>query len=282
MKTFRCEAAYILSAICFSAWAQTPQIDYRPFSEEGKTWETHVGIILENIYGNVIDGDTLINGEVWKKVYNYVESTLNNNYYAAIRDEGKRVFGIAKGSNRPRLLYDFGLQKGDKVKCGVEGTAFGCLLNNREYPDTLLGFPLVAYLLVERTDTLEVRGKKFRRIILSRLDAYGCYFLTGLRNDELKPIIGDVIWVEGIGSCAGPFSPWVPSPIEGTMLDCYVDDTFIFGSENFYDEKFPASVSNVYDAYYQDNIIYDLQGRRLSAPPARGMYIQDKRVKSRE
>ena len=25
--------------------------------------------------------------------------------------------------------------------------------------------------------------------------------------------------------------------------------------------------------------LYDLQGRRLSAPPARGMYIQDKRVK---
>jgi len=28
--------------------------------------------------------------------------------------------------------------------------------------------------------------------------------------------------------------------------------------------------------------LYDLQGRRLSAPPARGMYIQDKRVKIRE
>ena len=28
--------------------------------------------------------------------------------------------------------------------------------------------------------------------------------------------------------------------------------------------------------------LYDLQGRRLSAPPARGMYIRDKRVKSRE
>ena len=27
---------------------------------------------------------------------------------------------------------------------------------------------------------------------------------------------------------------------------------------------------------------YELQGRRLSAPPARGMYIQDKRVKIRE
>ena len=27
---------------------------------------------------------------------------------------------------------------------------------------------------------------------------------------------------------------------------------------------------------------YDLQGRRLSAPPARGMYIQDKRVEKKD
>ena len=36
------------------------------------------------------------------------------------------------------------------------------------------------------------------------------------------------------------------------------------------------------DANVTKKIYYDLQGRRLSAPPARGMYIQDKRVKIRD
>ena len=39
----------------------------------------------------------------------------------------------------------------------------------------------------------------------------------------------------------------------------------------------PSKISNP-----QSSIIYDLQGRRLSAPPAKGLYIQDKRVKIRE
>lgn len=282
MKNVKYEMACMLCAIYVSAQAQTSQLDYRPFVEEGKTWETHVGIILENIYGNVIDGDTLINGESWKKVYNYVESALNNNYYAAIREEGKKVYVIAKGSNRPRLLYDFGLKEGDKVKCGVEGNAFGCLLYNGENPDTLLGFPFVSYLKVERIDTIEARGNVFRRFILSRQDAYECYFLTGLRDDELKPIIGNVIWVEGIGSGAGPFSPWMPSPIDGVMLGCYVDETSLFGYEDFYDMDISAPVGRVHDGQRRDNKLYDLQGRRLSAPPAKGMYIEDKRVKIRE
>ena len=51
--------------------AQNTQLEYRPFAQDGKVWETQVGWIMENVYGNYIDGDTLINGETWKKVYNY-------------------------------------------------------------------------------------------------------------------------------------------------------------------------------------------------------------------
>ena len=50
--------------------AQTSN-DYHPFAQDGKRWEIQIGGIKENIYGNKIDGDTLINGVNWKKVYNY-------------------------------------------------------------------------------------------------------------------------------------------------------------------------------------------------------------------
>ena len=52
--------------------AQNTQLEYRPFAQDGKVWKTQVGGIKENVYGNCINGDTLINGETWKKVYNYV------------------------------------------------------------------------------------------------------------------------------------------------------------------------------------------------------------------
>ena len=46
-------------------------MEFRPFVEEGKAWETTIGMIMENSYGSFIEGDTLIGGETWKKVYNY-------------------------------------------------------------------------------------------------------------------------------------------------------------------------------------------------------------------
>ena len=96
---------WLLSALWHSAVAQTSQLEYRAFAIEGKVWETQVGGILENVYGNRIEGDTLIDGKKWKKVYNYHGfPDLNYTYYASIRDEGKRVYTIAKGSSRPRLL----------------------------------------------------------------------------------------------------------------------------------------------------------------------------------
>lgn len=131
----------LLMSLSFASFAQAQQEGYYPFAQEGKTWETREGMIMENTYGNCIDGDTLIDGESWKKVYNYHGfPEFNYSYYAAIRDVGTKVYAIAKGSSRPRLLYDFGLKEGQTVRCGVEGNAFGCLLDADEKPDTLLGF----------------------------------------------------------------------------------------------------------------------------------------------
>ena len=100
---------FLLLAIpSVTAQAQTSQIEYRPFAQEGKVWQCQVGGIKENVYDNHIEGDTLIGGETWKKVYNVPD--LRKYYYAAVRDVDKKVYAIAKGSDRPRLLYDFSLK----------------------------------------------------------------------------------------------------------------------------------------------------------------------------
>ena len=50
-----------------SVFAQTSELNYRPFAKDNKVWKTQVGGIMENVYVNIIDGDTVINGKDWKR-----------------------------------------------------------------------------------------------------------------------------------------------------------------------------------------------------------------------
>ena len=262
----------LLFVKCISTQAQLSSLPYRPFAENSKVWKIQVGGINENRYCNSIDGDTVINGENWKKVYNYIAFPLDYTYYAAIRDEGKKVYIIAKGSTRPRLLYDFGLKKGDLVRCGIEGNAFGCLLDNGEQPDSLLGFPFVSYLGVERIDTIEAQGMLHRRFTLSLLDSYKYYY-----HPNGERIRGNIIWVEGVGSGAGPFSPWMPIPQFDIIYQyCYIGKTCLFGYPDFYEADIADSVGSTHYEESEDHNSYDLSGRRLTAHPTRGgVYIKD-------
>jgi len=263
---------WLMTIMCISAMAQTANLEYRPFAENGKVWEAQVSGIMENLYGNQIDSDTLINGESWMKVYNYVGfPDFGSTYYASIRDVGNKVYAIAKGSKRPRLLYDFSLKKGDIVKCGVEGNAFGCLLDKNEQPDTLLGFPFMAYLRVENVDTIEARGLLHRRFILTMLDAYREFF-----RSEDGILTGNIVWIEGVGSGAGPFSPWIPLPPRDSYLQsCMLNKVCLFGYPDFYEDYTTGSVSITRSRSNSPIVPYDLQGRQLAQKPTKGVYIQD-------
>ena len=255
---------------CNCVFAQS-QVDYRPFVQQDKNWEIQVGLIMENDYCYHIMGDTLIDGENWKKVYNTAAwFFMRDSYYAAVCEKGKKVYAIAKGSTRPRLLYDFGLKEGETVWCGIESNDFCCLLDKDEAPDNLLGFPFNAYLKVEKIDTIEARGKEFRRFSLAMYD----YFWEPMR------MVGSIVWVEGVGSGAGPFSPWLPIPPEESkslFIDCTDPGRFVFGYSDFYQGSMPAAVSTTHSSKTGPNIVHDLLGRRLRGKPARGIYIQDGR-----
>ena len=277
MKVLRYLLQSVWCSICISIQAQTSALDYHPFAPEGKKWETQVGLIKENVYGNLIDGDTLINGEKWKKVYNYWWSEENSWYYAAIRDVGKKVYGIAKGSNRQRLLYDFDLKEGNIVRCGVEGNTFGCLLDRDEKFDTLQGFPFESYLKVERIDTIVVRNSVLRRLTLSLLDAFKEYYRVGFDAE-----IGNIVWVEGVGSGAGPFSPWMPLPPEGRIYSsCNVNKNCIFTCSDFYstDNTQAITPTESVEVNPSNEHSFDLSGRRVTNGSGlpKGIYIENGR-----
>jgi hypothetical protein len=268
MKT-KLQFASVLFSICALAQAQTSQLEYRPFAVGEKVWETQIGGIKENLYCYQIDGDTILNGVTWKKVYSYVAwPQFNYNYFAAVRDVGNKVYAIAKGSSKPRLLYNFDLKVGNTVKCGIEGANFGCLLDAGENPDTLFGFPFKNSLRVEKIDTINssYTGMEYRRFTLKLVDKYD------VRVDG----IDDIVWIEGIGSGAGVFSPWQPLPGKGGFIQrCYVGDTYIFGQTLYYEEEDPSVVGSPQAAKMKSSAIYDIDGRKLQRVPQKGIYIQN-------
>ena len=223
----------LLCMLGMTVQAQTATDGYRPTAKEDKYWKTQIGVIQENVYFSQIEGDTLINGESWKKVYNYSwTQDTEKPYFAAIRDVEQKVYAIAKGSNRPRLLYDFSLKVGDLARCGLEKNDFGCLLDADEKPDTLVGYPFRAWLMVERIDTIRTRGQEFRYFTLRLLDDF---------HEQMSP--DPVVWVEGIGSGFGLFSPWMPFPTkEKAMLTiCKETDDDYFSFPDDYKEYVEAA-----------------------------------------
>ena len=263
----------LLGLLNMAVQAQAIQLDYLPMSQEGKTWEMQVGGIEENIYGHRIDGDTLINGESWKKVYNYIGfPEFNYSYHVAIRDVGKKVYAIAKGSIKPRLLYDFDMKVGQTVRCGVEGSVFYCLLDTDEMPDTLLGFPLVSYLRLERIDNIIVQGQYHRRFTLTYLDS----FHEPIRN-EWEAVMDNVVWVEGVGTAAGPFLSWLPlSYKDWIMMNCREGNrNLLFGNRDFNTNVVDA-VRDVRRKVNGKDDSYNLQGRRIQGEPlSKSVYIRE-------
>lgn len=249
--------------------AQTPQLEYQPFTRGGMIFETKVGMMKENLYISKIDADTVINGETWRKVYNTIpwRGRLKQSYFAAVRDVGRKVYAIAKGSARPRLLYDFDLEEDDFIRCGMEGNAFGCLLEQDEPRDYMLGFPFDSYLMVERIDTVKLHdGLERRRFTLIMCD----YFKY--------PIAGPIIWIEGLGSSAGPFCPWMttPQPFADAPYPNYYTEyslnrDFIASSYEFIDaetSETPSVMGPSIGDTEERTTIYDLSGQHHESLPS--------------
>ena len=142
---------------------------YRPLIEEGKVWTYHY---YNDMTGKsfdetrVIDGDTIIGGLTYKKIYD----KIGGNYLYSLREEGKQVYIVYAHRETPVLLYDFSKDKGDIITLEV---------------DEISGD--VYELRVVDVDTIDINGAKFRRM--------------RVMNREDEEISGwATVWIEGVGS----------------------------------------------------------------------------------
>ncbi len=111
---------------------KTPQMDYRPFVEDGKVWKvgSTTGIsdsIVKMVEYYYFDGDTIIDGKTFKQMM--CQRYVNHNHpdYAVIvkypllrkvgawYEEDKKVYFYNATSKQFRMMYDFSLNANDTL-----------------------------------------------------------------------------------------------------------------------------------------------------------------------
>ena len=161
------------------------------------------------------------------------------NYQFALREENRKVYMVACNHTTPQLLYDFNLKKGDTVSP-----------NEGEPP-----------YVVTDIDTVSCGGRLFRRFHFSNEQ--------GWTNT----------WIEGIGSPEELRRLFTEPGQSFVFLSCQVNGDTIFTSQDFYAAGMTNALPTVSTtAPAQRNpSLFDLQGRRLTAVPTRGLYVKDGR-----
>jgi hypothetical protein len=124
-------------------------------------------------------GDTLINGEQWFKLYSTTDSLFQNDlvYHGLVRAVNNQVLFI-DALNQLSTLYDFTLNVSDSVLFNIAGMS----------PE---------WLNVTTVDSIQLNGSYYKRIKFSEptINAF----------DVLNEV-----WIEGIGSIHGPLFPTNP------------------------------------------------------------------------
>ena len=114
-------------------------------------------------------------------------------------------------------------------------------------------------LVTQAISAVEVNGKSVNR--------YDFQAQQPDKDDE-PFVIGNLSWIEGVGATMDFFGML---PLQGnynSLVACEVNGEVIYQSAT----SIQGIKSNTLNS---DGAIFDLQGRRLSATPAKGVYIQN-------
>lgn len=163
---------------------------YHPFPTSNATWEeAFIGFIGSELESyNVMCGDTLLNGIVQSKVYQY--SADGNGeiygpyYFGSIYEENMKIYV----NNEDYLLYDFTLEAGDSFQ----------LSSNY-------------YMIVESIGFTDINGEARRTIYFEPYE--------GWHREEF--------WIEGIGSNFGLFNRGMFGPDLDPWTKCMKENQVV-------------------------------------------------------
>lgn len=195
----------------------TAQPDYRPMLCEGRVWNEHAGAGLYWTKTLYLNGDTVIEGETYKKLYEHATFIINGDTVVTdklqvpVMEKDRRVYAYIY---RKVTVYDFTLQPGDSLVLGKQ-----------------------EWVKVNKIDTISVKGERYRRFHVTHVQKG---FLGLEQPDDGPETEGeDALWVEGIGCDKGltAFFGWQGSSAPYARIsvfdNCINDDEVIFTSNDF-------------------------------------------------
>ena len=172
--------------------------EYHPMIVEGRRWDC-----MDCSF--VIQGDTVIGGQAYKKVYKYQYAEENSlslgesSYYCGVREDNKKVYidHANYAGNRETLLYDFSL-----------GPVHEC--------DTIYGISSPEWVLESLSSKNCIIAGAERR-----------FTMVGTGSDSYYPA---VLQIEGVGYMADPFK--LPNLGSTLLLRCYDGAQLILDLQN--------------------------------------------------
>ena len=182
-------------------------------------------------------GDTVICNKGYKRVF-ITQKSKETRYWGATRDEGMQVYIVKAGNNTEMLFYDFGDDNNYVLDYGREEAhvreAFVWVTNSGDY-------------------------RKLR------------YAVPYDKNSDLQRASA-FLWIDGIGNMSDPFDP-----IYGDgYFDCYEDGVCVYNFALLEEMILNQSTSIKAPSFSHSirNALFDLQGRRITGIPSRGVYIK--------
>lgn len=269
---------YLLLSMSMAPLASTAQEGYRPLLSDGKTWNEYADgpvRICKKLY---LNGDTVIGGETYKKLYEHTTyisydnpadaDSLPDRLLLPVREESHRVYASDYG--KEKLLYDFTMQPGDSM-----------MVTSYEW------------LRVTSIDTVSAGGSLFRRIHLAHVtdEATPWEYMTDREWPSDRPRITEekALWVEGVGSDRGltAFFGWRGSaaPYAKTSIfdNCMENGKTLFTYNDFNAPAWKDLETGGHclacgvNGDGKVHLTFDMQGRRLAVNPRKGVYIRDGR-----
>ena len=213
------------------------QNSYRKMFVAGRTWN-----MMKAEGHTLFTPDNLVAGMAWDSTFTSFTipkeaDVTRSNFF---REEGPKVY--QDWGEGWVLVFDFSLNVGDNF----------------------MG------LNVESVDTIEVKGRQYRRLSFGMKLEYGDF-----GKDK------EYCWVEGIGcSLSGPYNDIYPSKLSSgitdeSVLSVYDGDELIFEEDDFMAPAVTAIRTVSCDTPDKSTSLFDLSGRRLTVTPQRGVYIRE-------
>ena len=231
--------------------ALTDSDDYHPMLVEGKNWKYDYNNGVNQYMKTLsIGGDTIIGDQTYKMIIDVASQGVE----LFLREEGKKVYCCYPNQNSEILLYDFGKNAGEIISRETR--------NGGTWIRKVIAF-----------DTIMVKANPFRCLTVHE------YFIPeGMSEEEY--FAGEYgydsgIWIEGIGSLKYLDTPIGYDGNYYSFYECWIGDTS-YNQKDFMD----AIANNIQlvkaiNRVNNNDVIYDLQGRRIQGEPQKGLYIQN-------